>query len=187
MSSSTPISKIRRSGASASPTNCFDRNAKGTNHGLSIRAHTILPHHRCRMRRSPTVASRGSRGRHHRPRSGPRRCNRSGICSHGATWHNVGARTTEHRTDPWPEMFDNYSLTTWVEGINRLFSERDFEIQVNGTTAGYVRTVWAPSTSTRARPLRSRQSPQGSAAWPPRQALPHRPRPEGSLCPPAVM
>lgn len=59
---------------------------------------------------------------------------------HGIMWV-LGRLSIQ--TDPWPEMFDNYSLTTWVEGINRLFSERDFEIQVNGTTAGYVRTVWS--------------------------------------------
>ncbi len=46
-------------------------------------------------------------------------------------------------TSPWPAMFDEFGLTTWVEGVNRLFSERDFEITVNGSTAGYARTVWS--------------------------------------------
>lgn len=45
--------------------------------------------------------------------------------------------------DRWPVMFDSYSLTTWVESVNRLMSERDFEMRVNGEVSGYVRTVWS--------------------------------------------
>lgn len=45
--------------------------------------------------------------------------------------------------DRWPAMGDDYRLTTWVEGINRLFSERDFEIAVDGAPAGYARTIWS--------------------------------------------
>jgi len=52
--------------------------------------------------------------------------------------------------DRWPVMFDRYSLTTWVESVNRLMSERDFEIRVNDEVAGYARTVWsAIDSSTR--------------------------------------
>ncbi|MCM1028341.1 MAG: thioesterase [Pseudoflavonifractor sp.] len=43
----------------------------------------------------------------------------------------------------WPAMFDTFELTTWVEGVNRLFSERDFEVKVNGSISGYARTVWS--------------------------------------------
>lgn len=32
---------------------------------------------------------------------------------HGIMWV-LGRLSIQ--TDPWPEMFDNYSLTTWVEG-----------------------------------------------------------------------
>lgn len=59
---------------------------------------------------------------------------------HGIMWV-LGRLSIE--TSRWPAMFDEFSLTTWVEGVNRLFSERDFEINVNGITAGYARTVWS--------------------------------------------
>lgn len=59
---------------------------------------------------------------------------------HGIMWV-LGRLSIE--TSPWPAMFDEFGLTTWVEGVNRVFSERDFEITVNGSTAGYARTVWS--------------------------------------------
>ena len=59
---------------------------------------------------------------------------------HGIMWV-LGRLSIE--TSRWPAMFDNFGLTTWVEGVNRIFSERDFEITVNGSTAGYARTVWS--------------------------------------------
>ncbi len=59
---------------------------------------------------------------------------------HGIMW--VMGRISIEVTK-WPRMFDSYELTTWVEGINRLFSERDFELRVNGATAGYARTIWS--------------------------------------------
>lgn len=44
----------------------------------------------------------------------------------------------------YPGVNDHYSVTTWVCGINRLFSERDFEIaDGDGNIIGYARTVWA--------------------------------------------
>lgn len=44
----------------------------------------------------------------------------------------------------YPAMHNHYSLTTWVEDFNRHFSNRCFEIRVNGNeTIGYVRTLWA--------------------------------------------
>ena len=44
----------------------------------------------------------------------------------------------------YPGVNDHYSITTWVSGINRLFSERDFEItDGEGTVIGHARTVWA--------------------------------------------
>lgn len=46
-------------------------------------------------------------------------------------------------TDPWPAMFDEFGLTTWVESINRLGTERDFELTIDGRHAGYARTVWS--------------------------------------------
>ncbi len=43
----------------------------------------------------------------------------------------------------WPEVNRPYSLTTWVEGYNRHFSERDFEIRdPEGRVLGYARSVW---------------------------------------------
>lgn len=43
----------------------------------------------------------------------------------------------------YPGVNEEYSLTTWIEGFNRLYSERNMEIQDgNGETIGYVRTIW---------------------------------------------
>lgn len=43
----------------------------------------------------------------------------------------------------YPSMNEEYSFTTWIEGFNRLYSERNMEIQDGkGETIGYVRTIW---------------------------------------------
>ncbi len=43
----------------------------------------------------------------------------------------------------YPGVNEEYSLITWIEGFNRLYSERNMEIQDgNGETIGYVRTIW---------------------------------------------
>ena len=52
----------------------------------------------------------------------------------------------------YPGVNDHYTVRTWVVSINRLFSERDFEI-INGAgeTIGSARTIWAVlNTDTRA-------------------------------------
>lgn len=51
----------------------------------------------------------------------------------------------------YPGVNDHYTIRTWVCSINRLFSERDFEILLaDGTIIGHARTVWAViNTSTR--------------------------------------
>ena len=44
----------------------------------------------------------------------------------------------------YPGVNDHYTVRTWISGINRLFSERDFEIlDGNGNIIGHARTVWA--------------------------------------------
>lgn len=43
----------------------------------------------------------------------------------------------------YPAINENYFVTTWVEGVNRHFSERNFEIaDHSGTVIGYGRSVW---------------------------------------------
>lgn len=44
----------------------------------------------------------------------------------------------------YPGVNDHYTITTWINSINRLFSERDMEITDGaGEVIGYARTVWA--------------------------------------------
>ncbi len=46
----------------------------------------------------------------------------------------------------WPEMHSTYTLSTWVESFNRLFSSRCFELREggeDGPVRGYIRSVWA--------------------------------------------
>lgn len=53
----------------------------------------------------------------------------------------------------YPGVNETYRITTWVCGVNRLFSERDFEISIpsTGEVIGHARTVWAViNTDTRA-------------------------------------
>ena len=49
----------------------------------------------------------------------------------------------------YPGVNDHYTIRTWVCSINRLFSERDFEILLaDGTVIGHARTVWAVINTT---------------------------------------
>ena len=42
-----------------------------------------------------------------------------------------------------PRINERYSITTWIEGYNRHFSERNMCIMAeNGEVLGYVRTIW---------------------------------------------
>lgn len=51
----------------------------------------------------------------------------------------------------YPGVNENYSLTTWIEGYNRRFSERNFAVtDGEGNVIGYARTIWvAINTITR--------------------------------------
>ena len=51
--------------------------------------------------------------------------------------------------DRMPRINEDYSLTTWIEGFNRHFSERNFELRASGVTIGYMRTVWVRSEERR--------------------------------------
>lgn len=43
----------------------------------------------------------------------------------------------------YPKVKENYTISTWIEGWNRHFSERNFEIaDGEGNVIGYVQTVW---------------------------------------------
>ncbi len=43
----------------------------------------------------------------------------------------------------FPALNEEYSLTTWIEGFNRLYSERNMEVKDgNGITIGYIRSIW---------------------------------------------
>jgi len=43
----------------------------------------------------------------------------------------------------YPRMLETYTVTTWIEGYNKLFSDRDFAIRsASGELIGYARTVW---------------------------------------------
>lgn len=45
--------------------------------------------------------------------------------------------------DRYPKANEEYSLTTWVEGWNRHFSERSFAVVDSaGQTVGYARSIW---------------------------------------------
>lgn len=67
----------------------------------------------------------------------------------------VGFRDLQKNNDLWvlsrvafemkrfPRLLEDYSLTTWIEGYNRHFSERNFQIRsANGEVLGYARTIW---------------------------------------------
>lgn len=43
----------------------------------------------------------------------------------------------------YPKILEEYTITTWIEGYNKLFSDRDFVIRdSSGEVIGYARTVW---------------------------------------------
>lgn len=67
------------------------------------------------------------------------------MAPHGIMWV-MGRLSIE--AERWPVMFDTYTLTTWVASVNRMMSERDFEITVDGRHAGYARTIWSAIDST---------------------------------------
>lgn len=67
------------------------------------------------------------------------------MAPHGIMWV-MGRLSIE--AERWPVMFDSYTLTTWVTSVNRMMSERDFELTVNGRHAGYARTIWSAIDST---------------------------------------
>lgn len=63
------------------------------------------------------------------------------LVRHHQTW--VLSRVAVEMTR-YPAVNEHYSVTTWVCSLNRLFSERDFEIaDGDGHIIGYARTVWA--------------------------------------------
>lgn len=54
----------------------------------------------------------------------------------------VLSRVTIEMTD-YPHVNESYTIQTWVEGYNRYFSQRNFEIlDLKGNTLGYARTIW---------------------------------------------
>lgn len=56
------------------------------------------------------------------------------------TW--VLSRVTIEMTD-YPHVNESYTIQTWVEGYNRFFSQRNFEIlNCKGETIGFARTIW---------------------------------------------
>lgn len=53
----------------------------------------------------------------------------------------------------YPRLGIDYSLTTWIEGYNRHFSERNFEIAAaDGEVLGYARTIWVAINMASRRP-----------------------------------
>ena len=67
----------------------------------------------------------------------------------------VGFRDLQNHGDLWvlsrvaiemkryPRLLEDYTLTTWIEGYNRHFSERNIEIRTaDGTILGHARTIW---------------------------------------------
>lgn len=63
------------------------------------------------------------------------------LSTHGHTW--VLSRVAVD-VSYYPKVNETYIVRTWVSGVSRLFSERDFEIcDSSGAPIGYARTVWA--------------------------------------------
>lgn len=73
---------------------------------------------------------------------------------HANSW-NVGFEELAKSNQTWvllriafemtryPKPNEEYSLTTWIEGYNSHFSERNFEIKDGeGNVLGYARTIW---------------------------------------------
>lgn len=42
----------------------------------------------------------------------------------------------------YPRVLETFAIHTWIESFNRHFSQRNFEITVDGTPIGYARTIW---------------------------------------------
>lgn len=62
------------------------------------------------------------------------------LMARGLTW--VLSRVAIEMTS-WPPIDSRYSITTWVESLNKRFSTRCYTIRLaDGTVAGYARTVW---------------------------------------------
>lgn len=54
----------------------------------------------------------------------------------------VLSRVTVEMND-YPHVNEAYTINTWVEGYNRYFSQRNFEIlDARGNVLGYARTIW---------------------------------------------
>ena len=57
----------------------------------------------------------------------------------------------------YPGINESYSLSTWIEGFNRHFSERNFELTAeSGEVLGHCRSVWVPINIRRRESGRSR-------------------------------
>lgn len=42
-----------------------------------------------------------------------------------------------------PEIYESYTLSTWIESLNRRFSTRDFELRgADGSPIGWCRSIW---------------------------------------------
>lgn len=53
-----------------------------------------------------------------------------------------------------PPIYTDYNVTTWIESIYRLFTNRNFAITDNdGNVFGYARTIWAMIDNTTRQPL----------------------------------
>lgn len=47
------------------------------------------------------------------------------------------------KVDEYPGINDEYSLTTWIEGFNRLYSDRCFSMcDASGRTIAHIRSMW---------------------------------------------
>lgn len=59
---------------------------------------------------------------------------------HGIGW--VLARISVEM-QRYPKINERYSLTTWIEGLNRLYSDRCFELcDAEGHAIGHIRSMW---------------------------------------------
>ena len=65
----------------------------------------------------------------------------SDLITHGIGW--VLSRLSVEMSR-YPGVNEEYTVTTWIESINRLYSDRCFCItDASGAVVGYVRSVWA--------------------------------------------
>lgn len=63
------------------------------------------------------------------------------LIQHNQTWVLSRVALEMRR---YPGVGQDYELTTWITTVNRLFSERDFEIRDGqGEVIGWARTLWA--------------------------------------------